>query len=287
MTEKSFDVIKNNVDEQLSLESSNDDLHLFLEALKKQENKTAGNVTLKNALEWKDDDRYWVAHGRAIERGFVVRGRGRGGSVHLIDVEETNINNNDVVQNNVQFIPNERNRELDLYDPAKTVLQTWARAAKYDEFRCEITALRGRAATGGKWTRPDISVLGIKSWTYFPTRVFDIVTFEIKPEGQTTVEGIFEALSHQQFATHSYCVYKVSLGEKESFEDKYHDAARILSTARRHGVGVIVASDIKEWNTWDQILDADRVSPDPEQANRFIGTGFAPDVREMVIKWQK
>lgn len=287
MTEKSFDVLNNNVDEQLSVESSNDDLHLFLEALKEQENKTAGNVTLRNALGWKDENRYWEAHGRAIENGFVVRGRGRGGSVHLIGVEETNINNNDVVQNNVQIIPNERNRELDLYAPAQEVLHTWARASKYDEFRCEITALRGRAATGGKWTRPDISVLGIKSWTYFPTRVFDIVTFEIKPEGQTTVEGIFEALSHQQFATHSYCVYKVALDEKEYFEDKYQDAARILSTARRHGVGVIVASDIADWNTWDQILDADRVSPDPEQANRFIGTGFAQDVREMVIKWQK
>lgn len=73
----------------------------------------------------------------------------------------------------------------------------------------------------------------------------------------------------------------------EQFQDKYPDSVRILSTARKHGIGVILATDIADWEAWDEILSAERVSPDPEQANRFIATGFAEDIRDRIIKWHK
>jgi hypothetical protein len=112
--------------------------------------------------------------------------------------------------------------------------------------------MRGRASTGGKWTRPDISLLAVKAYPYLPHRYFDIVTFEVKPAGQTTVEGIFQALSHQQFATCAYSVFHgPELPSADLFQKKYSDALRILSTARKHGIGVILATDIADLEAWE------------------------------------
>jgi hypothetical protein len=114
------------------------------------------------------------------------------------------------------------------------------------------------------------------------------VTFEIKPEGQTTVEGVFEALSHQQFANRAYVIFHVP-DEKvaDQFVELQPHAERILSTAQKHGVGVIVAQNIADWDTWDELVPAARNQPDPEQANRFIATCFSEENREQVIKWHK
>ena len=265
------------------------DLDLFLEKLKSLPNGKSGNKSLRDALGWgSSEDRYWAARGRAIDHGYVVSGRGKGGSVILaqqLEIDE-GVNAQPEIDTFVQS--NMQVREIDLYPPALEVIsQTWANYENYDDYSAAITAMRGRAPTGGKWTRPDIAVLGIKTFPYFPGRIFDIVTFEIKPLGQTNVEGIFEALSHQQFATRSYCIYHFDLAENETFQEKCSDADRILSTARMHGVGVFVASDIGDWDTWEKIIEAERVRPDPEQANRFIVKSFDQRVLEKVIKWQK
>jgi hypothetical protein len=262
-----------------------DDLASFLETLRDQPNGKAGNKTLREALGWGDDeDRYWEVHGRAKDRGLVIPGRGKGGSVQIAsdpDAAQEDI----AVQQPQAAVPA---RERDLYEPARKVIEnSWAKSENFDECVIEITASRGSASTGGKWTRPDIAILGTRAYPYLPQRYFDVVTFELKPVGQTNVEGLFEALSHQQFANRSYCVFHIELSEGESFQDKYPDAGRILSTARKHGIGVIVATDIADWETWDELLSADRVNPDPEQVNRFIATGFSEASRERVIKWHK
>ncbi len=259
-----------------------DDLDEFVKRLREQPGGKSGNKSLREALGWSgEEDRYWKAHGRAIDQGLVVSGRGKGGSVQLITLSD---------DSTVPSLPASPPpaKESDLYNPAKVVIeQTWAKSENYDDYVVEITAQRGSAATGGKWTRPDLAILGTKAFPYLPQRLFDIVTFEIKPIGQTTVEGIFEALSHQQFASRSYCVFHVALDADESFQDKYSEASRILSTARKHGIGVIIATNIADWETWDELLKADRVNPDPEQVNRFVATGFNTAIREKIIKWHK
>lgn len=262
-------------------EPQRDDLDVFIDTLQESPGRKSGNKSLREVLGWQDqEDRYWKAHGRAVDRGLVLKGRGKGGSVQL--------SNTDDQQAPAEEAQPVQVRELNLYDPAKNVIESsWAKSENYDDYVVEITALKGRAATGGKWTRPDLTILGTKAFPYLPQRLFDIVTFEIKPDGQTNVEGVFEALSHQQFASRSYCVFQVALTAEESFLDKYSEAARIFSTARKHGIGLIIASDISDWETWDELLVADRVTPDPEQVNRFIATCFTPETRDKIIKWHK
>jgi hypothetical protein len=263
-----------------------DDLDRFMSALTDAFQGKAGNKALRERLGWGDDpDRYWAAHGRALDAGRVVKGQGKGGSVRLPNGDLIVAVTPDVVAE-----PNpEYQRELDLYPAAMRVIeQGWVKEANYDDHLIEITAAKGKAATGGKWSRPDVSVLAMKAFPYLPNRLFDIVTFEIKPAGQTTVEGVFEALSHQQFANRAYVIFHVPDPEvAEGFLERQPHAERILSTARRHGVGVIVAQNIADWDTWDEIVPAERAKPDPEQANRFIATCFTEPTREQIIKWHK
>lgn len=262
--------------------NSTDDLQLFLKKLQELGGKS-GNKALRDALNWPNEEpRYWSAHGRAVDRGLVTKGRGYGGSVQLTPLNESTATSPATQQ------PPVSGQELKLYSPAREVIEkSWAQSENYDDYIVEITGLRGRALTGGKWTRPDLAILGTKAFPYLPQRIFDIVTFEIKPFSQITVEGVFEALSHQQFASRSYCLFEVQLDAAESFQDKYNEAGRILSTARKHGIGIIVATDVADWETWDELLSADRVIPDPEQVNRFIATSFSQEIRDKIIKWHK
>ena len=267
------------------------DLSNFLNTLKNEPNEAIGNQALRQKLGWdgsdKDRARYWATHGRALDKGVILKGKGKGGSVRLALVEGDDLGIDDAP------MPHETTpsslKETSLYPPALKVIEDgWVKSANYDDYLVEITAAKGRAATGGKWSRPDISVLATKSYPFLPSRQFDIVTFEIKPAGQTDVEGVFEALSHQQFASKSYVIFHLpSLRDAETFSENQAHGDRILGTARKHGVGIIVASHIDNWESWDELLPAERYAPDPEQANRFIATCFTEKNKEQIIKWHK
>lgn len=260
-----------------------DDLNLFMKTLEKLPNGSSGNKALRDALGWNEDhDRYWSAHGRAVDQGLIITGKGKGGSVKLSTPQIDGASAEKAEPKRLRI------KESDLYDPAKTVLiQSWSKLENFDDYEVEITAKKGSAPTGGKWTRPDLSVLGIKSFPFLPRKFFEIVTFEVKPEDQVSVEGIYEALSHQQLATRSYCVFSVELSPNETFSDKYDEDGRIVATAKKHGIGVIVCTNMGDWETWDEILTAERVSPDPVQANRFIATCFSEDTKSKVLRWHK
>lgn len=260
--------------------AASDDLDALIKALKGLEGKS-GNKTLRKTLNW-PNERYWAAHGRGIEQGKIIKGGGQGGSVKLSDIE------NPITQA-MNADGEDSTREADLYPHAhKVIRDSWAQEANYDEHIAEVTAAQGRANTGGKWSRPDVSVLAIKAFPYLPSRIFEIITFEIKPDGQTTVEGVFEALSHQQFASKSFVIFHIKDENSAShFIEKIPNSERIIHTARKHGVGIIVAQNIADWDTWEEIVPAERCNPNPEQANRFIATCFSEEARETIIKWHK
>ena len=179
-------------------------------------------------------------------------------------------------------------KESDLYPGAMRVLEKdWVNSENYDEHLVEITAWKGSANTGGPWSRPDIAVLATRTFPFLPGRQFDIITFEIKPLRETKVQGVFEALSHQQFANKAYVVFRLESEIADNFADRQPHADRILGTAKKHGIGVIVATDIADWETWEELLPAERHIPDPDQANRFIATCFSEETKEKVIKWHK
>ena len=57
-----------------------EDTKAFLATLRRP--KSLGNGTLRSMLGW-SETRYWKTHEALIEAGKIVKGRGRGGSVHM------------------------------------------------------------------------------------------------------------------------------------------------------------------------------------------------------------
>jgi hypothetical protein len=261
-----------------------DDKLAFLKRLAKL-GRSSGNVRLRSELKW-TEERYWRTHSILLDEGSIVRGRGKGGSVTLIQIVNAPANEEIAVAPVAGPAPeNQGIRELDLYEPMKGAIETgWTKERGFDESVVEITGLPGRRNTGGTWTRPDLAVLAVKAYPYLPGRIFDIITFEAKKADAINVLGVFEALSHQQFASMSYVIFFTA---GESFEDDYADTDRILALAKLHGVGVIVATDASDYKQWEELVEPRRSIPDPEQANLFIATCFSEDTKARVVKWHK
>lgn len=261
------------------------DAEVFLEKLR-QEGGSCGNYSLKSQLGW-GDDRYWRTHAMVVDEGLAVRGRGRGGTIILVEqalsIEES-VNPNVVAAKAGEQLAAAYAKETELYSPSKQVIEGgWSRERSYDDFVVEVTAQPGRVQTGGTWTRPDISLLGTKSYPYLPGRFFEIVTFEVKTAEALDVRGVFEALSHAQFATLAYVVFYTSGKE---FKD-YPNSERVLELAAKHGVGVIAAAQIERYEAWNELVEPRRNIFEPEQANLFISTSFSEGVRNRIIKWHK
>lgn len=261
-----------------------EDKVFFIDTLKSC-NGHSGNARLRNLLNW-EDDRYWRTHSILLDEGLIVRGRGQGGSVAVVTIDPpVSADNAGIVIDSQYESRTDIDREISLYEPMKNAIETgWKQERGFDSAVVEITASQGRRNTGGTWTRPDLAVLAVKSYPYLPGRVFDIITFEVKKSDAVDVLGVFEALSHQQFASLSYVIFYTA---GRDFEKDYSDTDRILVLAKLHGVGVIVAADAADPKKWEELVEPRRNIPDPAQANLFIASCFTEENKSLVVKWQK
>ena len=210
----------------------------------------------------------------AVFRERVVRGRGRGGTVSLLREEESE--------------DSPRKPESALYEPAlNTINGKLVDEFNHDSQIAKITAYQGKTWTGGKWTRPGISVLAITSCKYPPRQEFEIVTFEVKPSDRIEVDGVFEALSHKQFAHRSYVLFHHPHAENSGggYLEDIAEGARILDAARKCGVGVVVAGKADDWDTWNAAVEPDYHPPDPEQADLFVGACFEENDHRRLSEW--
>ena len=219
-----------------------------------------GNVTLRRELSWLDE-LYWPVRDRLVDQGRIQRGHGRGGSVSVVAAADA------------AAPPQEPTgpaalSEDALYDPiAKVLNEDWARDSRFQQHLVQVTAKQGRKKTGGTWTRPDIIVAALRVFPYLPGKYFDLISFEVKPSWGVDVTAVYEALAHRRASTQAYTWFHVPDASAESLAEAVE---AICAEAKRHGVGVIVASEPGDYSTWDIMVDADRVPPDPESTNELV-----------------
>jgi hypothetical protein len=126
------------------------------------------------------------------------------------------------------------------------------------------THSRGSKDTGGTFTRPDITAVGVRSYVYLPKRL-EVVTFEIKPAEAVSIMGILEAIAHREAAHRAYVMYATS---RVKFEDAI-DSERIMELAQKNGIGIVLMEKPDAVETWEIALDAIRHEPDPARLDRF------------------
>jgi hypothetical protein len=230
--------------------------------------------------------RYFTARNRLVDAGLLVRGRGYGGSVRLATTDVPSERTVSVVvpagADPVATIEASVKNELSLYEPMKSVIiGEWARDRQTDPLAVEITALQGRRATGGLWSRPDIVSVEVRTFVYVPGKHIEVVTFEVKAANAINVQAVYEALAHRRAATRWYVLLHVPAAQAEVLKQAVDDVAEV---ARGHGIGVLTAADPGDYQTWEEITEAQRVEPDPERLDTFIRVQLSPETRDLISK---
>lgn len=253
-----------------------------------------GNKSLRDLLggNW-SEDLYWAIRNRLVERGLLETGRGRGGSikkVRPVSAPEPYEAQAPEVEETAAPLPAptpgpDYGKENELYAPIATVLRNqWSKEQGFDNYLVEVTARQGSRQTGGKWTRPDITAVGYKTFPYVPGRYLEVITFEVKPTSSVDVAAVYEALAHRRAATRSYVILHMP-SDARSESGAVIEA--ICDESKKFGVGVILADDPTNFDTWEVLLDADRVEPDPSRLNEFIAQQTTPELKEQIVRWFK
>lgn len=238
-----------------------------------------GNVTLlseflkkaraEHSVNLSESD-YWEVRNELIAEGLIGKGRGKGGSVYLLEGH---------TDREAGKRSKERTKESDLYSPFYEVIkQTWVKENRIDDFIIQLTASQGKKKTGGKWTRPDISLVAVRTYEYIPGKILEVVTFEIKAESEFGIEGVFETAAHSVFAHKSYLAILVS-GKERTDSEEFDRLGRMCE---RFGIGLLTFSDPKDWATFDEVVSPERKNPDPADINSFIQTQVNTENRNRI-----
>jgi hypothetical protein len=237
--------------------------------------ESIGNVTLLGELGWSEST-YWRIRDRLIDAGRLTKGRGRGGSVRRV-----------VVAPPVAHVPTvssaPRTNEIDLYEPILATLKShWVKDNRIRDFVAEITAHQGRRETGGKWSRPDITLASYNTYPFVPGKHFDVYTFEVKTSDQLDVTAVYEALAHQRAAHYSYVFIAAPDDRFEAIEATL-DAVR--TEADEHGVGLVAMSNPSDYDTWEFLVDPVRADPDPADLNDFLAAQTTTGFKDQIVHW--
>lgn len=255
--------------------------------------KAIGNVSLRDRLknafpsETFTLDDYWDLRNSLIADGKMEKGRGQGGSVRRILTVIEPIPIVSVIgaaptanlREQVQVVV----AEPSLYEPFQKCVQAgYVPDNDLKPWICEITAFQGRRNTGGLWTRPDVTLIAIQTFTYIPGKLFDVTTFEIKPNIETAMEGVYECAAHSAFAHRSYLAFP----DSEEYATTNHPLYdRIADECERFGLGLIVFADVANWDTYTFEVSAKRNNPDPRAINDFIKGQISEKSREEIQRW--
>lgn len=243
----------------------------------------SGNGHLREELKW-DKEFYWRVQGKLIEEGRIVPGRGKGGSVRLTVAESKADSGTAAIETPAaETAASTRRRvvERPLYEPIKATIETtWIKRFGFDDVKVEETHSRGSKPTGGTFTRPDLTVAGIRRYVFLPKRL-ELITLEIKPAEAVGIVGVLEAIAHREAAHRSYVIFALS---RIAFENSA-EAERIIELAQKYGIGLVLAEDPAEVETWEILIDAIRHEPDPARLDRFLGDLPNEALKKQLHKW--
>ena len=250
-------------------------------ALVPADGSTVGNTALIRQLGW-SENRYWYARDSLLEAGAIVRAKGRGGAVRRAHPDESVPSAESAEAARIAEVALAYVHEADLYPDIKATLETfWAKERQIEPLAVEITASQGSKATGGRWTRPDLVSVAVRTYRYVPGKYMEVVTFEVKPSDAINVTAVYEAVAHLRSATHAYVIFHVPDEEAEAVKQTIDEARHV---GRADGVGVITIADPQNWETWNELEEARRIELDPERLDEFISVQLNQDIHDRIAR---
>jgi hypothetical protein len=114
-----------------------------------------------------------------------------------------------------------------------------------------------------------------------PGKHLELATFEIKLGSALNVQSVFEALAHRRSATRAYVLAHVAPDDARGMTDAIEDIAEV---ARGHGVGFVTAGDPRDYDTWEEHVEAQRVEPDPARLDAFIETQLTERTKRLISR---
>jgi hypothetical protein len=242
---------------------------------------SSGNKALRQQLDW-DEELYWKVQGKLISEGRIVTGRGKGGSVRLPESHTPTSETGDAPIPAPGATSSTTAKEKDLYAPLKASIETkWINRFGLDDVLVDETHSRGAKDTGGTFTRPDITAVGIRRYLYLTKRL-EVVAFEVKPAEAVSIMGILEAIAHRESAHRVYVMYATSRAKFEAATD----GDRIMEVAQKYGVGIVLTEKVDEVESWEILLDASRHEPDPARLDRFLADLPGDNMKKQLAKWK-
>jgi hypothetical protein len=208
---------------------------------------------------------YWKVQKELVSKGVLTRGKGRGGSVARLAAEE------EVGQSATKGKSAVR-KESELYEPLRNWLaEEWGEDVEGgDFFEVLITGTpKKKQRKGGKWSRPDVTLVQVNSYDYLPQPVLDVTTFEVKkfPDAED-IRSVYETASHSRRTHFSYLVAEVPSADYEFPE-------RFVSELERFHLGLIFMWKKKDkWEFEEQEWETERLNPEPEELNRLLKEFF-------------
>jgi hypothetical protein len=242
--------------------------------------KAIGNIALRRKLATEtkgkiagalSSDDYWFIRNQLIADGKIVKGGGLGGSVRRAAA----VGEADQARSQTKAVA----REVDLYEPfCGTISAMFTKDRQITSFVCQVTAHQGGKQTGGQWTRPDITLVAVRVFQFVPGKMLEVVTFEVKPLNSFGIGGVFETAAHSVFANKCYLAIQVPKGDVAS-----DDLSRLERECKRFGVGLFTFVNPKDWDTFDEVVEAAHRVPDPAELSTFINTQISEENKRKIL----
>jgi len=206
-----------------------------------------------------------------IDQNLIAKAMGQGGA-SIYTAQPT-------VSVNKEVKKKSSSSERDLYDPLmKLIHDEWAPNNGINKhYHVMKTAERGKKDTGGKWSRPDITIVAKRTWVNLNESKLEVITFEVKPiDCLDDITGVYETASHSMFAHYSYLMLQY-IGDKGLAKEKVQNVSKLC---RRFGIGLILFSDPSDIDSFINELMPDKKTPYFDDIEYFLSKLNAKDLVE-------
>ena len=129
---------------------------------------------------------------------------------------------------------------------------------------------------GGLWSQPDVAAVVYHRGRYVPAWHAELFSFEVKTSAGMNRSAVFEAFGHTRFVNYSFVFWPTRASDANP---------DLLNLCEEIGVGVLIASDPMDLQTY-QIMKSPRRFPSaPQDVDRFIMERFSDERKAAIEAW--